>query len=151
MGGVLSGLDWPLPRNHFISEIQTRLKTAAVLEKREAVAPGLVAAVFGRSRLLQETCPPGVLHVPRCAPSLRPSLARQLRSQRERSRHVLACFVPVASLWGQPSMPLKWGFGQKERPCVASVLNVKVKRKLTTRGRGQNSSCTTGHLCDCSR
>lgn len=62
------------------------------------IPPGLMAAVFGRSRLLKETFLPGIVHMPHCVPSLCLHPAWCLLPQREaavRFWPASACHFPV--------------------------------------------------------
>lgn len=81
------------------------------------IPPGLLAAVFGRSRLLKESFLPGIMHMPH---ALLPSVCTQhgaccLRGKQQSDFGLL---LPVTSLSEQPSTPLKCDFGQKEFPSL---------------------------------
>lgn len=109
-----------------------------------------MTAAFGRSRLLKETFPLGIVHVPLLIsfPLSIPGMAPAVSEGKWHSNFGLLLSVTLLS--EQLSMPLKRDLGQKEFACVSSILNVRIRRKLTRHGIDQNCSYTTGCLCDCS-
>lgn len=90
---MMPGLDWPMLRNCFISEIQARLKTAVVLERLEVWSHVGLWQLPLVGPCSSETFPPGTVHVPCCTPSLCLTSAWHLLAHRDSSSHILAsCF-----------------------------------------------------------